>query len=99
MKKIRIMMVFVVVGFVIFNGFIYYFSNDVKNDNYKLMENIDEYNQISKNNETYNLLINDGDIIYSNNQELIDKKQALLGQVNELSTEIDRLILEIEKLS
>lgn len=99
MKKIRIMMIFVILSFVIFNGIVYYFSVDVKANNERLTDDIAEYNQICKDNEMYNLLISDGDIINSNNQELIDKKQSLIGKMNELSTEIDRLTLEIEKLS
>ncbi len=99
MKKIRIMMIFVILSFAIFNGIVYYFSVDVKTNNERLTDDIVEYNQICKDNEMYNLLISDGDIINSNNQELIDKKQSLIGKMNELSTEIDRLTLVIEKLS
>ena len=99
MKKIRIMMIFVILSFAIFNGIVYYFSVDVKTNNERLTGDIAEYNQICKDNEMYNLLISDAGIINSNNQELIDKKQSLIGKMNELSTEIDRLTLEIEKMS
>ena len=92
-------MVLVIFGFIIFNGIVYYFSYNISLDNIKLTDGISEYEQIVKSNDSYNLLISDGDIINSNNQQLIDKKESLLEKVNELSTEVDRLTLEIEKLS